>query len=107
MRLKGFNITLDSRTECFQWTSDSDPPTQFSVSCNATGRVVQFGVPRSEYLTLCEVQIFGMYENVFYACLLVRACMFVQKKKVSGRDVSSTRTHTAAHNTIIQNRVCL
>ena len=58
-RLSGLYITVDNR-ECWRWTDDVDPPTQFNVTCHQTGREVKFQVDRTEYFNLCEVLIFGM-----------------------------------------------
>ena len=58
-RLNEMYITVDNR-ECWRWTDRREPPTQFNVTCNQTGREVKFQVNRTEYFSLCEVLIFGM-----------------------------------------------
>ena len=61
-RLRGFSVHVDDQL-CYQWSENKDPPTIFPITCGSTltGRVVKFEVPRAEYFTLCEIQIYGMY----------------------------------------------
>ncbi|XP_041363458.1 uncharacterized protein LOC121378800 [Gigantopelta aegis] len=56
-RLIGLSIFVDE-SRCYQWKSSPGPPTVFNITCDKTGQIVKFQVPRQEYLTLCEVQIF-------------------------------------------------
>ncbi|XP_041370161.1 fucolectin-5-like [Gigantopelta aegis] len=57
-RLKGPSVSVDD-SPCYQWTNSSSPPTVFNITCDKTGQLVKFSVPRTEYFVLCEVQIFA------------------------------------------------
>ncbi|XP_041348307.1 uncharacterized protein LOC121367890 [Gigantopelta aegis] len=58
-RLNGFSVSVDE-SPCYQWTSSSSPPTVIDITCDKTGQLVKFSVPRADYFVLCEVQIFGV-----------------------------------------------
>jgi hypothetical protein len=53
-RLNGARVTLDGRT-CGNLRSSSST----TLSCPRSGRVLQVRLPRSDYLTICEIKLWG------------------------------------------------
>ncbi|XP_041352169.1 protein draper-like isoform X2 [Gigantopelta aegis] len=71
-RLLGFTVSVDDGT-CYRWPNSSNPPTVFNITYDKTGRVVKFQVPREEYFSLCEVQIFAC-ANDFWGQACTNKC---------------------------------
>ncbi|XP_041379440.1 scavenger receptor class F member 1-like [Gigantopelta aegis] len=70
--LNGFSVSVDA-SPCYQWTNSWSPPTVFNITCDKTGQIVKFSVPRTDYFVLCEVQIF-VCADYYYGDVCDKTC---------------------------------